>query len=135
MSAAETGLLMSDDRRSVKTYVPAAQKAVWQEHADQLDMSQSEFLRTMVQAGRRGFTTPETSVAEETPSSSVDPRGSDLETRIERALERGPCTWDELIDVVTGDVEDRLENTLDALQDQNRVRYSGRDGGYVLIDE
>jgi len=108
---------------------------VWQEHADQLDMSQSEFLRTMVQAGRRGFTTPEMSVTEETPSSSVDPGGSDLETRIERALERGPCTWEELVEVVVGDVEDRLERTLDTLQDQNRVRYSGRDGGYVLTDE
>jgi len=110
-------------------------KKVWQEHADQLDMSQSEFLRTMVQAGRRGFTTPETSVTEETPSSSVDPGGSDLETRIERALERGPCTWEELVEVVVGDVEDRLERTLDTLQDRNRVRYSGRDGGYVLTDE
>jgi len=126
---------MSEGRQSVKTYVPAAQKEVWQEHADQLDMSQSEFLRTMVQAGRRGFTTPETSVTEETPSSSVDPRGSDLETRIERALERGPCTWEELVEVVIGDVEDRLERTLDTLQDRNRVRYSGRDGGYVLTDE
>ena len=126
---------MSEDRRSVKTYVPAAQKAVWQAHAEQLGMSQSEFLRTMVQAGRRGFTTPETDGTEEAGSPSVDPRGSDLETRVERALERGPCAWDELVEVVVGDVEDRLERTLDELQDQNRVRYSGRDGGYVLTDE
>lgn len=126
---------MSDDRRSVKTYVPAAQKDVWQDHADRLDMSQSEFVRTMVQAGRRGFTTPETETTEDTHSSGVDPGGSDLETRIERALEDGPCTWDELVTVVTGDVEDRLEHTLEALQDRNRVRYSGRDGGYVLADE
>jgi hypothetical protein len=126
---------MSDDRRSVKTYVPATQKDMWQEHADQLDMSQSEFLRTMVQAGRRGFTTPEMNVTEETSSPRVDPRGSDLETRIERALARGPCTWEELVEVVVGDVEDRLERTLDTLQDQNRVRYSGRDGGYVLTNE
>jgi hypothetical protein len=125
---------MSDDRRSVKTYVPAAQKDVWRDHADQLDMSQSEFVRTMVQAGRRGFATPETQTTEETHSSDVDPRGSGLETRVERALADGPCTWDELIDVVTGDVEDRLEHTLDALQDRNRVRYSGKDGGYVLVD-
>jgi hypothetical protein len=36
---------------------------------------------------------------------------------------------------VTEDVEDRLESTLEGLQDDNRVRYSGRDGGYVLTDE
>jgi len=50
---------MSDDRRSVKTYVPEDQKAIWQDHADDLGMSQSEFVRTMVQAGRRGFRSTE----------------------------------------------------------------------------
>ena len=126
---------MSDDRRSVKTYVPAEQKDRWQEHADELGMSQSEFVRTMVQAGRRGFSLAESGKAAEPDPSGSDPRGDDLETRVESALGDGPLSWEELVEAVVGDFEDQLEETLDALQDRNRVRYNGRKGGYILTDE
>jgi len=126
---------MSDDRRSVKTYVPAEQKDRWREHADELDMSQSEFVRTMVQAGRRGFSTVESEKAAEPASSGSDPQGESLETRVEAALADGPLSWDELVERVVGNFEDRLEDALDGLQDRNRVRYNGRKGGYTLTDE
>ncbi|QKG93915.1 hypothetical protein HPS36_13990 [Halorubrum salinarum] len=126
---------MGGDRQSVKTYVPTEQKEIWREHADELDMSLSEFVRTMVQAGRRGFAPSESATDEEPASEGSDPRGHDLERRVRAALESGPRSWDELVQAVVGDVEDELEATLDDLQDRNRVRYSGRDGGYVLTDE
>ncbi len=126
---------MSADRRSVKTYVPESQKTEWQRHADELGMSQSEFVRTMVQAGRRGFTLDGPGNTEEPDVEGSNPRGNALETRVERILSNGARSWDELIDAVSGDLEDRLEETLDSLQDRNRVRYSGRDGGYTLTDE
>ncbi|WP_283404076.1 DUF5805 domain-containing protein [Halorubrum sp. DM2] len=126
---------MGGDRQSVKTYVPAEQKDVWRNHADELDMSLSEFVRTMVQAGRKGFAPTESSGDEEPASDPSDPGGRDLETRVHAVLESGPRSWDELVEAVIGDVEDELEATLDDLQAQNRVRYSGRDGGYVLTDE
>ena len=126
---------MGTDRQSVKTYVPAEQKRVWKDHADELEMSLSEFVRTMVQGGRRGFTLDETGADEERPSEGVDPRGRDLETRVEAALGSGPRSWDELVDAVVGEVEDDLEAALDELQARDRVRYSGREGGYVLTDE
>jgi hypothetical protein len=119
----------------VKTYVPAEQKAVWRDHAGELDMSLSEFVRTMVQAGRKGFTPDESAGGEEPASEPSDPGGRDLETRVHAVLESGPCSWDELVEAVVGDVEDELEATLDDLQARDRVRYSGRDGGYVLTDE
>ncbi|ELZ35824.1 hypothetical protein C472_11284 [Halorubrum tebenquichense DSM 14210] len=119
----------------MKTYVPAEQKDVWRDHADELDMSLSEFVRTMVQAGRKGFT-PDESAGDEGPASEPsDPGGRDLETRVHAVLESGPRSWDELVEAVVGDVEDELEATLDDLQARDRVRYSGRDGGYVLTDE
>src|SRR6056297_3482271 len=65
-------------RSTVKTYVPAYQKASWQDHADDLDMSQSEFVRTMVQAGRRGFGGARDGDST-TPSSDANPQGSDVE--------------------------------------------------------
>jgi hypothetical protein len=126
---------MSDDRRSVKTYVPARQKDRWQDHADELGMSQSEFVRTMVQAGRRGFSTAGSGNPAEPDPSGSDPGGESLETRVETALADGPLSWDELVEAVVGDFEDQLEDALDALQDRNRVRYNGRKGGYTLTDE
>lgn len=126
---------MSDDRRSVKTYVPAEQKSRWQAHADELGMSQSEFVRTMVQAGRRGFLSRDTANSAEPSPKESNPRGDTLKTRIEAILSEGPHSWEELVDAVVGDFEAQLETQLDELQDQNRVRYSGRQGGYTLTDE
>ncbi|GAB7008398.1 DUF5805 domain-containing protein [Halorubrum trueperi] len=126
---------MSDDRRSVKTYVPAEQKERWQSHADDLGMSQSEFVRTMVQAGRRGFSIAESSDPTEPSSGESDPGGEDLETEVEAALADGPLSWEELVDAMVGDFEDQLEETLDALQERDRVRHRGREGGYTLTNE
>ena len=126
---------MSDDRRSVKTYIPAEQKSRWQDHADELGMSQSEFVRTMVQAGMRGFTTSKPTNPVEPTSKGSNPRGDSLERQIEVALSEEPRSWEELVDVVVGDFEAQLESALDSLQDENRVRYNGRKGGYTLIDE
>ncbi len=135
---------MADDgeeRTSVRTYVPKYQKENWQSHADELDMSQSEFVRTMVQAGRSGFEPPESETAgdsasaEETEPRSPDanPRGSGLKDRVVEALADGDhCDWDDLVAALTDDIEQRLDETLQELQSEGRVRYSGRHGGYVL---
>ena len=121
-----------DERTSISTYVPRYQKERWSEHAAGLDMSQSEFVRTMVQAGRKGFDRADP----EGTSSTSNPGGEGLEERVADTLARlGPLSWDELLEEVTGDVETRLDEALSALQDANRVRYSGRSGGYVHRDE
>jgi hypothetical protein len=126
---------MASDRKSVKTYVPSEQKRVWEQHADELGMSLSEFVRTMVQGGRRGFAVEEATTDSEGPPEGTDPGGRDLETRVEEALGSGPRSWEELVEAVVGDVEADLEAALDDLQARDRVRYSGREGGYVLTDE
>lgn len=123
------------ERVAVKTYVPAYQREEWDDHADCLDMSRSEFVRSMVQAGRSGFEEPAAAVA-----SAAGPEGSDDETgapaiddRILSILQtRDHADWDSLLESLTTDFEDRLEDALQSLQDEGRVRYSGRDGGYTL---
>lgn len=126
---------MSDgtERTEVSTYVPKVQKEEWKEHANRLEMSQSEFVRSMVQAGRRGFDLGET----EAPSDTSDPGGKGLEDRVLAVLESTPesLSWEELVEAVSGDFEDRLDEALDSLQREDRVRYSGRHGGYVVTDE
>ncbi|WP_123534353.1 DUF5805 domain-containing protein [Halosimplex salinum] len=135
-------------RVSVRTYVPAYQREEWDAHAEDLGMSRSEFVRTMVQAGRRGFggdtdtSGPERSEQEssteksgEAPSSDDDPQGSDLEDRVVEALRSAEyLSWEELLDAVTDDIEASLEETLQDLQSNGRVTYSGRNGGYT-VDE
>lgn len=113
-------------RTAVQTYVPAYQRDQWDDHAEQLGMSRSEFVRTMVQAGRRGFG------AETEESGSTD---DTLEDQVRGALSERPLSWDELLAAVTGDIETRLEETIEQLQRADEVRYSGRQGGYILEEE
>jgi hypothetical protein len=114
----------------VKTYVPAYQRETWRDHADRLGMSLSEFLRTMTQAGRRGFVEE----GGDPPSGDADPGGDGLEPLVLDTVGDSHASWDDLLDAATGDVESRLDETLSRLQDEGRLRYSGRDGGYVRTD-
>ncbi|WP_394742688.1 DUF5805 domain-containing protein [Natronococcus roseus] len=118
-------------KSSVRTYVPTYQKEAWQSHADDLGMSQSEFVRTMVQAGRRGFEGDR----EEPGSPDADPGGNALETRLLELLSADTYTWEELLEAVSDDIESRLDETLEELQAENRVRYSGRHGGYTIVGD
>jgi hypothetical protein len=120
------------DRVAVKTYVPRYQKDAWQEQAAEMDMSQSEFVRSMVQAGRRGFD-PD---PEETGSGDATPGGEGLEDRVLDVLSTGgPLEWDELVSELIDGFEDELEDALGGLQEENRVQYSGRRGGYAVTDD
>lgn len=137
------------DRAVVRTYVPEYQKRQWREHADDLEMSQSEFVRTMVQAGRRGFgagdedesaddgsgNSPSNPPSEEPDPPGADPGGRAFETVVLDALQSDHHSFEELLDIVTDDAETRLDETLQQLQSENRVAYSGRHGGYALIDD
>ncbi|GAB3317288.1 DUF5805 domain-containing protein [Haloplanus salinarum] len=120
------------DSVAVKTYVPPYQKDRWREHADRLGMSQSEFVRTMVQAGRRDFEVPDLTEREEAGEGG----SSGLEPLVKDALDgEDGRSWDELLGAVTEDIEDRLEETLSDLQERNAIQYSGRAGGYRLVED
>lgn len=125
-----------DDRTEqveVRTRVPAYQKQAWVNDAEELDMSQTEFVRTMVQAGRRELgLREEDENRSEARSVGADPQGEPVKDRVVVALEEGPCEWDELVTAVTADLEDQLDAALTELQSEGRVYHSGRAGGYVL---
>ena len=134
------------ERKTVMTYVPAYQKERWSEHAEAMGMSQSEFVRTMVQAGRRDFEIPSTTGrdAEETGTEPTDegpnPGGQTAEkgfrNRILDVLDEAEYqSWDDLLAALTDDIESRLDETLQELQASDLVRYSGRHGGYALTPD
>ena len=121
------------DRASIMTYIPQYQKDIWVEHAAALGMSQSEFVRTMVQAGRRDF--PVDTLEKPEPASSestVEPQ--DLEHRVLTLIDDAQVlSWDALLAELRGDIESDLEATLATLQTANQIRYDGREGGYVSV--
>jgi hypothetical protein len=62
------------------------------------------------------------------------PQGNALETRVLELLKSDTYSWDELLEAVADDIESRLDETLTDLQSENRIRYSGRHGGYTVVD-
>ncbi|MFC6724118.1 DUF5805 domain-containing protein [Halobium palmae] len=147
------GSEVDTSRAEVSTYVPAYQKEAWQRHAEELNMSQSEFVRTMVQAGRSKLdplgtgegsdsvdpsTTPDASPGSTEnagSSASADGTGDVREVVLEILETNEYLSWDEVLELVVDDFENQLEETLAELQDENLVRYSGRKGGYTLTAE
>lgn len=142
--AVEGGCMSADSEKDtsravVKTYLPEYQREQWDAHAEELDMSRSEFVKTMVQAGRRGFdgaTEPERSdesVDQSSDEQTVVRQDSTLDETVLDALSTDEyLSWDGLLAAVTDDIESRLEETLQELQADDEVRYSGRHGGYTL---
>lgn len=141
----------STERTVVQTYVPAYQRETWDDHAERLDMNRSEFIRSMVQAGREVFEGPEPeSIGESThgnnqnekpsgesaqPPARNQPTDDSFEQQVLAVLEKSGClSWDELLAEITDDVETRLDDTLQELQANNEIQYSGREDGYVLAD-
>jgi len=134
----------NEGRVSVQTYVTPTQRDTWRTEAAELDMSNAEYVRTMVQAGRRSFdlSTPEgrsnTSSGEsiEHHSSGATPGVDGVKDRVLDVLRNSEfADWDTLLAGVTDDIEGRLEGTLEELQAEDRVRYSGRHGGYTVTDD
>lgn len=118
---------------SMKVHVPRWQKDEWVAHADQFDMTQSEFLRSMVQAGRLSFGESRT---DEHGSPDATPGDNGLEERVLDVLqESGYLTWDDLLSELMNDMEKQLTEALDTHQENNRIQYSGRNGGYTIAGD
>lgn len=130
------------DRTEVKTYLPRYQKERWREDADALDMSMSEFVRSMVQAGRRGFDLTEENASDHvTPTrrqGDLDPEhpgGDHLDEGVLDAIEESPKTFDDLTGIVMGDLEDRIADSLDSLMKDDLVVFDHRNHEYRIADE
>lgn len=127
------------ERTSVRTYVPTYQKEAWAEHAEALDMSLSEYVRSMVQAGKRGFegstAVSESVDPEEPPSEGATPGVDGLESTVVEALSEGPREFDELVDEVAEDFRREVDDVLARLEDDGRVEHDRLGGGYRVTDD
>jgi hypothetical protein len=133
--------MAGNDRVSVQTYVPATQRQTWRDEADEMDMSQAEYVRSMVQAGRRSFDLGDgepvgVETGEGAGFPAANPGGSGLKDRVLEVLEMDEVTdWEDIRAAVTDDIDDRLEETLAKLQGEDAIRYSGRRDGYVVVED
>ena len=109
---------LDTDRTSARTYVPGYQKTEWQRDADAKDMSLSEFIRCMVQAGRRGF---EGTALEPAPT-DVTPGGNALKPYLLDILAAGPQSFDDIEAAVRTDIEATLEELITAGELEQTVR-------------
>lgn len=114
---------------AVQCTVPEYQRQEWEQHAEDLDMSLSEFLRCMTQAGRNGFTAQsnEASTESNQTRNSTEIVEFDLLAFIR---EHGPIDWDDIMTALEADVE----TYLNSLQTDGSVVYSGQAGGYVVTE-
>ena len=111
----------TQDRVVVKTTIPREQKERWAADAETLDMSQSEFIRTMVQAGRSaidGFVL-------EGPPDHSDPRGNVLERVVLEILSE-PLSFDELEQQCTEQFPQILEDIVANLHERGMIDYTPR---------
>lgn len=96
---------LDTDRAAVRTYVPTYQKGEWERDAEGRDMSLSEFVRCMVQAGRRGFEGNRL----EGDSGAVTPGGEPLETYLLEVLDDEPQPFEQIIDQLKADLKDTMQ--------------------------
>lgn len=136
---------------TAKSYPTERQYQAWKDHADQMDMTISEFNGSMVEAGREKFT-----VEVEPDESRLELREqrNDLQRELQRTRERvrtlegrltqtehrtivqyvgsNPgCTWDEIVQHLANTVPQRALNHLDAMEGET-LRRDDEDGFYLV---
>lgn len=119
----------SDASVAVQCTVPEYQRREWEQHAEDLDMSLSEFLRCMTQAGRNGFTDQSTA-SPTTPEQTSNTNAAIEFDLLSLIRENGPIDWD----AVMTEIESTVEETLNNLQAEGSVVYSGKAGGYTVTE-
>lgn len=135
---------MSSDSQMAATYVPQQQYGRWKSRAESLDMSVSEFIKSMVEAGNKKFEA--TVEPDETASELREQRNhyqqeleraqarvSKLETRLDqgekaeirRFVESNPgATFDEITTHLIETVPERTNEILESLEGDS-VRVDG----------
>jgi len=128
--------IQNDTRVTINTYVPEYQRELWKQHAEDMGMNLSEFVRLMVQSGRRNFDIKGENHRNVLKVNFNDktPGVSGIKIQVLNFFQKDGCLgWDHLVQKLTVGIEDELETALTQLQDENLIRYSGRLGGYTLL--
>jgi hypothetical protein len=111
--------------------VPANLQRVWEHQAKQAKLSVSEYVVRMTEAGRMSV--------QMQPAGGGDAAAMSVEQLTEEVVEQlrheEAVAWEELLDAISKNLEEQLEEALERLQEDGVVRYSGLQGGYRLVEE
>lgn len=142
----------SNDTQAAMTYPSAEQYGRWKEHAEELDMSVSEYMQAMIEAGSKKFTAtvePDETVRELREQRNdlkmeLDRARSRIETLEERLhhteratvrefVEDNPgAEFRDIVQAVVDSVPERVNHHLDALEGE-ALRHES--GGYYPTGE
>ncbi len=118
---------MADKKLNVG--VPDHQLEIYDEEAEEMGFSsRAEYIRSMINAGRREFgLNPQGATGED-----ASPQAS-LDERILSILDEADgLAQEEVVNAVTADVEEQVTETLNQLNDEGRIDYDVRQGGFVI---
>lgn len=118
---------MSDvpEKKRVKTSAPVEQVEIWEEEAEKMNVTRAEYIRLMMQAGRRQFPICE--------NGDGDGGGIDIGEQVMTALrEHETLQWDELVQEAVGDIEEQVEDVIRDLEDDGKVEVSLADNSVSL---
>ena len=138
---------MSDDTQPAMTYPTNQQYAQWKDHAEDLDMSVSEYMQSMIEAGRKKF---DATVEPDETNRDLRAQRNDLRDELDHArgriesledrlhhgeratirryvAETPGVTYDEIIQHVIDTVPGRVTQHLDDLEGED---LRAEDGAY-----
>jgi hypothetical protein len=116
---------------TIEVEVPANLLRAWEHQASKAKLSVSEYVVRMTEAGRMSV--------QMQPASGGDAAAMSVEQLTDEVVEQlrheEAVSWDQLVDAISKNLEEQLEDALDRLQEDDVVRYSGLKGGYRLVEE
>jgi hypothetical protein len=116
---------------TIEVEVPANLLRAWEHQASKAKLSVSEYVVRMTEAGRMSV--------QMQPASGGDAAAMSVEQLTDEVVEQlrheEAVSWDQLVDAISKNLEEQLEDALERLQADDVVRYSGLKGGYRLVEE
>lgn len=118
-------IYLDEKNDAVQVTVPDHQLEEWDELAEKNDMSRSMFVRSCVEAGRKQLALLD-------PTEQEDSKDTVESKIIESLQQEDVLDAEELVERVFEPVQTEVYDTIEELDDSNRITYSARDGGYTL---
>jgi hypothetical protein len=116
---------------TIDVEVPANLLRAWEHQADKAKLSVSEYVVRMTEAGRMSVQM-QPATGGEAAAMSVEQLTDEV---VEQLRHEEAVPWDQLVDAISKNLEEQLEEALARLQEDDVVRYSGLKGGYRLVEE
>jgi hypothetical protein len=123
-----------------KTRTSLEIRSEWVEEADEMDVSNAEYIRRMVRAGRRQWGHDHIEEPEQNGLRHTDSGSTKVEKALQAALLRNlsienGVQEDELAELLFDDLLDDLKGQLQELKDDGQATYNPGDGGRAKIKE